>query len=147
MDVETLFALSGPLALLGWVALVLSPLAPRVADRVASLVIPGLLSVAYAGLVLAFWSRAEGGFDSLEGVMRLFDQPEIAMAGWLHFLAFDLFVGAWIVRTARADGIPFVLALPCLPPTFLFGPAGFLLFLIVRAGHAAVRTGRAGARP
>ncbi len=147
MDTDTLFSVSGPLALVGWVALALSPLAPRVADRVAGVVVPGLLSVAYAGLVLAFWSRAEGGFDSLEGVMRLFDQPEIAMAGWLHFLAFDLFVGAWIVRTARAEGIRFALALACLPPTFLFRPAGFLLFLVVRAGHGAVRAARSSARP
>ena len=60
--------------------------------------------------------------------MALFTMPEIALAGWIHYLAFDLFVGAWEVRTARREGIAFLLVLPCLALTFLFGPAGFLAF-------------------
>ena len=78
--------------------------------------------------MLAFWSRAPGGFGSLAEVMALFTMPEIALAGWIHYLAFDLFVGAWEVRTARREGIAFLLVLPCLVLTFLFGPAGFLAF-------------------
>ena len=101
--------------------------------------VPVLLSVAYAGLVLAFWSRAPGGFGSLAEVMALFTMPEIALAGWIHYLAFDLLVGAWEVRTARREGIAFLLVLPCLALTFLFGPAGFLAFSALRArpGDAA----------
>ena len=98
-----------------------------------------LLSVAYAGLVLAFWSRAPGGFGSLGEVMALFTMPEIALAGWIHYLAFDLFVGAWEVRTARREGIAFLLVLPCLVLTFLFGPAGFLVFTVLRAARATQR--------
>ncbi len=80
-----------------------------------ALAIPVLLAIAYAGLVLAFWSGAEGGFDTLPNVMQLFTQPEIALAGWIHYLAFDLLIGAWEVRTARAERIPFLArrALPC----------------------------------
>jgi hypothetical protein len=54
------------------------------------------------------------------------------LAGWLHFLAFDLFVGAWIVCDARMRGLPFLLALPCLPFAFLFGPVGFVAWLGLR---------------
>ena len=86
--------------------------------------------------MLAFWSRAPGGFGSLGEVMALFTMPEIALAGWIHYLAFDLFVGAWEVRTARREGIAFLLVLPCLVLTFLFGPAGFLVFLMLRAARA-----------
>lgn len=142
-DPETLFALSGPLAMAGWLALIVAPLAPRVAQAVAGLAIPALLSVAYTGLILAHWAGAEGGFGSLADVMRLFDDPAVALAGWLHYLAFDLFVGAWIVRTARAEGMPHVLAIVCLPPTFLFGPAGFLAFTALRV----TATRLTGARP
>lgn len=142
---QTLFQVTAPIPLVGWAALVIAPLAPRWTDRIATLLVPGLLSVAYAGLIMAFWSTAEGGFDNLENVMLLFTKPEIAMAGWLHYLAFDLFVGAWIVRTARRRGISHWFVLPLLPVTLMFGPVGFILFLALAAGHGAWRSGHQGA--
>ena len=137
MSPDTLFEASNTLALAGWLALLLTPVAPRVADRVAATAIPLLLAVAYAGIVLAFWSRAEGGFGSLAAVMALFRDPWIALAGWLHYLAFDLFVGAWAVRTARREGIAFPIVVPCLALTFLFGPAGLLAFAVLRVARTA----------
>lgn len=136
-DPHAFFQLTGPLAMLGWLALVLAPAAPRLANAVATLVIPALLSVAYVALVLVNWSDAPGGFDSLTNVMALFTDPAVALAGWVHYLAFDLFVGAWITRTARAEGINHLIILPCLALTFLFGPAGFLAFTALRAAFAA----------
>jgi hypothetical protein len=133
MTPEALFALSGMLMLPGWAALVLSPLFPRLADLVASVIVPAIFAVLYCALIMAFWSGAPGGYDSLSNVMALFTVPELALAGWIHFLAFDLFVGAWIVRTARDENIPFLLVLPLLPVTLMFGPAGFLLFVMLRA--------------
>lgn len=143
MSLDTVFHLCTKTALAGWLVLLASPLAPKAADRVAGLVIPLLLAVGYVGLVLAFWTRAEGGFDSLASVMRLFTKPEIALAGWIHYLSFDLFVGAWEVRTGRAERIPFIVVVPCLLLTFLFGPAGYLAFACLRgrAGHDALHPG------
>jgi hypothetical protein len=135
MTPDDLFQLANPLALTGWAVLALAPLLPGAADRIAGLLIPALFSVAYAALILAFWAGAPGGFDSLPSVMALFTSPEIALAGWVHYLAFDLLVGAWEVRTARREAIPHLLVLPCLVLTFLFGPAGFLLFLGIRAAR------------
>lgn len=132
MSPDQLFQLSSPTALLGWIALLLSPVAFRAAQVVAAAVVPLLLSLAYAGLILAFWWEAPGGFGSLAEVQALFTHPQIALAGWLHYLAFDLFVGAWEVRTARAEGIPHWAVIPCLILTFLFGPAGLLAFAILR---------------
>ncbi len=137
MSPDTLFQFTGPLAILGWLALILSPLAPRLTDAMAAIVIPALLSVAYTALILVNWSSAPGGFGSLAEVMLLFTSPAIALAGWIHYLAFDLFVGAWITRTARANSIPHLLILPCLVLTFLFGPAGFLAFTALRTAFAA----------
>ncbi len=139
MTADTLFQLANPAALLGWMILALSPLSPLWADRIASTLIPVLLSIAYAALILAFWSGATGGFDSLPNVMVLFTDPHVALAGWVHYLAFDLIIGAWIARTARAEGIAHLMVLPCLVLTFLFGPAGFLLFTALRAIYAAKR--------
>jgi hypothetical protein len=136
MTLDAIFQLCTTAALAGWVVLLASPIAPTLADRVSGLLIPALLAVTYAGLMLAFWSRAEGGFDSLSNVMLLFTKPEIALAGWIHYLAFDLFVGSWEVRTARAERIPLLIVLPCLLLTFLFGPAGYLAFTGLRAVRA-----------
>jgi Domain of unknown function (DUF4281) len=136
MTPDTIFQLCNTVALVGWIVLLASPWAPILAQRGAGLIIPLLLAVAYVGLILAFWAGAEGGFRTLPDVMKLFTKPEIALAGWIHYLAFDLFVGAWIVRTARASSIAFLLVVPCLVLTFLFGPAGFLAFSTLRAARS-----------
>ena len=150
MPPETLFAVANAAVLPGWIALLASPLAPRLAQAVAGLAIPLALSVGYAALILAFLapaSDAGGGFGTLAGVMALFAVPEVALAGWVHYLAFDLLIGALIVRRARAEGLPFALVLPCLPLTFLAGPAGWLLFQALRAIGAALRARQREVQP
>jgi hypothetical protein len=136
MSNDAIFQWAGSVAMAGWALLLISPWLPRLADLVAATLVPGLLAIAYSGLMLGFWSGAEGGFGSLDQVAQLFQTRELLLAGWLHYLAFDLFVGAWIVRDARRSNVPFVLVLPCLPLTFLAGPAGFLAYLAVRAANA-----------
>lgn len=136
MDADQIFSMGSTLAMVGWLVLLASPFVPRVADAVATHVIPLLLSVAYAGLILAYWTSGEGGFDSLDNVARLFQTRELLLAGWLHYLAFDLFVGAWIVRTARGAAIPYWMVVACLPATFLFGPVGYLAFATIRFARA-----------
>jgi Domain of unknown function (DUF4281) len=135
MNTDVVFSISNMIALAGWLALLASPVFPRMADRVAGIVIPALLGVAYSGLVLAFWFSARGGFDSLDNVAALFETRELLLAGWIHYLAFDLFVGAWIIRAARKDAVHFLLVVPCLVLTFLFGPAGLLAFLVLRGAR------------
>jgi Domain of unknown function (DUF4281) len=132
MTPETMFQIANPIALLGWAALLAAPFAPRVFDAIASFVIPMLMALAYSALMLAYWSGSTGGYGSLPDVMALFTDPHVALAGWVHYLAFDLFVGAWAVRTARAESIPHLLVLPHLALIFLFGPAGFLTFHAMR---------------
>lgn len=134
---EELFRVANLVALSGWLLLLASPLIGVWAERISGYVLPLLLSVVYAGLILAFWSRSEGGFGTLSDVMRLLAKPELALAGWVHYLAFDLFIGGWEVRTARAEAVPFLLVVPCLVLTLLFGPAGFLAFVTLRAARRA----------
>ena len=65
-------------------------------------------------------------------VYALFQDPALVLAGWIHYLAFDLFIGSWEVRDARRIGIPHLLVVPCLIGTFLVGPVGLLLYLLLR---------------
>ena len=141
MSPDVLFQAANSLALLGWMALAPGPLAPRALGLVGGVVIPLVLSGGYAAIVLSHWSSGQGGFDSLASVEQLFKSRWLLLAGWVHYLAFDLLLGAWQLRTARREGIPHLHLLPCLLATFLFGPAGYLLFQGLRAAH------RSGARP
>jgi hypothetical protein len=128
---ETLFSAAGSLAMAGWLALILVPLryrAPRAAAVAAAIVIAML----YAGLVGAFWTRGEGGFGTLAEVARLFEHRGLLLAGWVHYLAFDLLVGLWERDEARRIGLPQWALAPCLILTFLLGPLGWLAFLAVR---------------
>jgi hypothetical protein len=94
--------------------------------------VPLVFAVAYV-LLFAVHGMGDGGYGSLAEVRRLFDVPGLLAAGWLHYLAFDLFVGAWIAERAGALGIPHLLVLPLLLLTFMFGPAGLLAFALLRA--------------
>lgn len=132
---ESLFQWANPIALLGWVALVFSPLAPRIALAWSGLVLPLVLSVGYTALMLVHWTASGGGFESLPAVAQLMENRWLLLAGWVHYLAFDLLVGTWAVNTARREAIPHLLVLPCLLVTFLFGPAGFLMFQALRASR------------
>jgi hypothetical protein len=73
-----------------------------------------------------------GGFSSLADVALLFQDPWALLAGWVHYLCFDLAVGTWEVRDAHRRGVPHGLLIPCLLFTFLFGPVGLLLYALVR---------------
>jgi hypothetical protein len=136
MNAELVFRVANMVALAGWLALLVSPWLPRIAQTMSGWAIPLLLAVAYSSLILAFWSGGQGGFDSLEHVSQLFQSRELLLAGWIHYLAFDLLVGAWIARSARENGIAFWAVVPCLVLTFLFGPAGFLLFNAIVAAKS-----------
>jgi len=76
---------------------------------------------------------AEGGFGSLADVATLFQKRELLLAGWIHYLCFDLFIGAWEVRDARRNGIPHLVVIPCLIMTFMLGPIGLLFYFAIRS--------------
>ncbi len=132
MNLELLFSAAGVLAMVGWLVLLASPFIPEWSDKIAGRIIPIALSIGYVVLSVFFSSEGDGGFGSLADVAQLFSHQEALLAGWVHFLAFDLFVGAWICKTARQEQLSFWLVIPCLPLTFLFGPAGFLAFSLAR---------------
>ena len=147
IDPHLLFALASGLAMVAWLALAVSPQGARWTPRVrqvAGRFVPLLFATAYVALFLAT-GMAGGGYDSLAAVQRLFAVPELLLAGWLHYLAFDLFVGAWIADRAGVLGLPHVVVLPLLLLTFMFGPAGLLAFAMIQAfrSRAGATTGPA----
>ena len=138
LDPHSAFSLAGLLAMLGWAALLVSLFLKAVrpyAWPAAQLAIPAILAVAYILLVADGVGEGEGGFGSIPEVRALFANDAALAAGWLHYLAFDLFVGAWIVRDGIGRGIAgwkALLLIPCMALTFLLGPSGLLLYLALR---------------
>ena len=133
MTPEAIFGWTNTLALLGWVLLVFLPMWRWSARLVSGVVIPLVIGIAYAFLIGTNFFGAEGGFGSIEDVRALFANDALLVAGWAHYLAFDLFVGAWEVRDARNNGISHFLVIPCLVLTFMLGPVGLLLYMAIRA--------------
>lgn len=133
MTPEHLFSLAGRVVLPCWLLLAVAP-RWRWTHRLASLAVPLLLAIAYATLLLGHHWPAGGGFTSLAAVAILFSSPYALLAGWLHYLAFDLFIGAWETRDGLRLGLNRLLLLPCLVGTFLFGPLGLALYLLLRLG-------------
>ncbi len=132
---DLLFRICNSIALTGWILLIFFR------SWRWALVIPPVFGILYVFLVAAHWAESPGGFGTLSAVASLFTNHWMLLAGWIHYLAFDLFVGSWEVRDAREKGLNHLLIVPALALTFLFGPAGLVLYLITRT--AALRQGRA----
>lgn len=132
MTPEGLFTIVNPIAVVGWILLIALPRQRWAANIAAAWAIPGLLAITYVVLVATHIVGSPGGFSSLPAVATLFANPWLLLAGWIHYLAFDLFVGSWEARDARERGVPHLALVPCLLLTFLFGPAGWLLYLLAR---------------
>lgn len=134
---DALFQLCGSLAMLGWLCLLSTPLWPRaVRERLPRLIgaitIPAIIAAVYTGIIVTHWAGHPGGFNSLDAVMQLFTSRWLVTAGWVHYLAFDLFIGGWELADSRERKIPHLLMIPILLLTFFFGPIGLLIYLLLR---------------
>ena len=141
--IDILFTAGNLLAMASWGLLIFLPRWRGVSQTVSTVAAPALLSVAYSALIGVWWSRSQGGFSSLDEVHALFQTRGALLAGWLHYLAFDLMIGGWIAQKSRLEGIPHFVVVPILILTFLFGPMGYLASLIVRAAWR-IRLSRPG---
>lgn len=135
-----------------WLLLILQPRNPWTATLVHAAFVPLTLGALYiTGMMIAIatGAMAEGaGFQTLDAVMALFDSRLVALNGWIHYLAFDLFVGAWIARDAMRIGANYIITALCLLATFLLGPLGLTIYLAYRwAGGHGVSLFETGAQP
>lgn len=135
-SMDTVFSVCSTLAAVGWLLLVLLP-RWRATQALAAVAIPLAISVVYLVLIVRYMPGSSGGFDSLTDVAALFSDRGLLLAGWVHYLAFDLFIGSWEVRDATRLKLPHLLVIPCLLLTFMLGPIGLLAYF----GLRLVRTG------
>jgi hypothetical protein len=133
MAMNQLFSFCSTFALLGWILLLVAPRWKWTRVLVLSGAWSLVLSLVYLVLAVRFMPGAAGGFGSIAEVRTLFSHDALLLAGWVHYLAFDLLVGAFEVRQAIERGIPHLLLVPVLVLTFLLGPVGLLLFFVIRS--------------
>ena len=137
MEPELIFAIANNGILIFWLLLIVAPKWKGTEIAVHSIAIPVVLGLTYIWLIVTGFMEgmpAGAGFFSLAGVMAFFTSPAAAAAGWVHYLVFDLFIGAWEVRDAGRRGIQHWAVIPCLIVTLMFGPIGFLCYLVLRLG-------------
>ena len=134
MTPSEVFSIANMSVLPMWLLLIVLPKWKATRFLIDYKIIPLLLAVVYA--IYIFMSLQGGGgldFGSLAAVRELFTQDNALLAGWVHYLAFDLLIGMWMVNQNRTLGLHPVLMAPCLAATFMLGPLGFLLFTILKS--------------
>lgn len=136
MTPDSIFQLSNTIALLGWLILVIASPFWVSFDKLLIGIVITLFALTY------FWLLAQNfkfsdmeKFSTLDGVMELFTSKIAVTTAWLHFLAFDLMAGIWIKKNAVQHGIKHWILLPCFFFTFMIGPVGVLLYLLIRFVH------------
>ena len=132
MTAEHVFSAANLIAMVGWLILIVGARRRWVAPLVTGAILPLLFAVLYGLLIATHWGEKTGGFGTLAQVHALFSNDWLLLAGWVHYLAFDLFIGSWQVRDAQKHRIPHLMVTPSLILTFFFGPIGLLLYYTVR---------------
>lgn len=132
MTPTEVFSIANPTAMLMWILMVFLPHWKITRLLIDFKVFPIALSLIYVFYIIQSLQGNGMDFGSLQSVMALFTKEEAVLAGWVHYLAFDLLVGMWILDQNREHKINHLLIIPCLLGSFMLGPVGFLLFIILR---------------
>lgn len=132
MTASGVFEFCNAFALISWILMIFAPKwkwTPRIVLGIVAII----LSLFYAFYILQSLSFEDfQSFSSLEGLMTLFGAPEAVLAGWIHYLAFDMIVGYFILTDAQKNKINHYLVIPCLLFSFMMGPVGFLIYTLIR---------------
>ena len=136
-NADLVFKVANWIVMAGWLALLLAPLRREALITVARFAAAGVAAL-YVILLVRGVSMGPGlpegaGFSTLDGVVALLSHREAILGGWVHFLAFDLFVGSWMAEDAPKAGVPHWLLVPLLGLTLMAGPGGLLFYLIAAA--------------
>lgn len=132
MNASSIFSFGNSFVLIGWILLVFLPDWKYTQVLILNGVVV-FFSILYSYLI----GRDIGSFDpnsfsTLANVKALFQNGDAVAAGWLHYLAFDLFVGAYIVRESKKVGTSRWIYTLILPFAFMFGPVGYLIYFMTK---------------
>lgn len=132
MNPDRIFKIANGIALIPWFLMVFLPFWSLTNTIINLYLFPIFLSFFYIFYLLTSLGKAKGNFSSLAGLGSLFKNKDALLAGWIHYLVFDLFVGSWEWNDSIQNGFSHFILVPCLLLTLMFGPFGFLIYYSVR---------------
>ena len=141
MTVAEVFQIGGSSAMPMWALMILLPKWKVTQFLIDYKVVPIFIAIIYA--IYIYLSISTDGFpdfESFASVKELFTKDNSILAGWMHYLCFDLLIGMWMVNQNREIKIHQLLMAPCLFFTFMFGPVGFLLFIIIKSVKKSMKS-------
>ncbi len=133
MTPDSLFILANAVAFFAWLILIVLWPFWKHTDKFLIGVVATSLAIFYTWCIFSSFKFDDvEKFSTLDGIMQLFTNKQAVLGGWVHYLCFDLMTGIWIKNNALKQGINQWLVLPCLFCTFMVGPFGLLLYLLLR---------------
>lgn len=132
---SSLFTLANLAVIACWLfvfAGVFASRARHIAMILGRLLVPVLLGLLYAWLLFLGSQDSEGSMRSLDGVQRLFDNDQLLLAGWIHYLIFDLFIGLWVLEDSLKWRLHWAGLLPILMLCLMIGPIGLMAYVLLR---------------
>lgn len=141
MTTDSLFTLANSSMLLFWFCLIVLPKTKITKTLISYPYVPLVLSLFYLYFMGQGSGLAEADFSSLDGILNLYKNstPEMAAAGWMHYLAFDFWVGAGLLRESQKKNLPQGLMILPLLATFMLGPVGVLLYSLFSWGYVKTK--------
>ncbi len=132
MDIDLLFKLCNFAVLPQWFLMIFLPSHKLTQWLIRVPIIPFALVFVYVAYVINCFGVEGGGMGSLDELKVLFGIKEAILAGWVHYLIFDLLVGTWVLTDSRKKGINHLLVAPCLFFCLMMGPVGWACYMGLR---------------
>ncbi len=138
MDASDVYVLAGIAIFIPWLLLLFAPYG-RLTDRAAQL-FAVLFMASGTWFIVHFFLQADVRSEllCLDCLAKLFANEHMVVAAWLNYLSFGLFAGLWIIHDGDSVAIPHFYRLVPLLLTFLAGPLGVVVYLLMRY----LRTGK-----
>ena len=130
---EIIFNIFNSGILLFWILLLVFPKKGFTQNVIAFPWVPLVFAMGYAYFLSTTTGSFSADFSSLSSLTEMFQNsnPRGVAAGWLHYLAFDFWVGCWMLKNSQEKGVKHLWMIMPLIFTFMLGPVGIILYALV----------------
>jgi len=130
---ETIFNIFNSGILFFWILLLVFPKKVFTQKIIAFPWVPLVIAIGYVYFLSTTTGTFSADFSSLYGLTEMFQnaKPRGVAAGWLHYLAFDFWVGCWMLKNSQEKRVKHVWMILPLICTFMLGPLGIILYTLV----------------
>ena len=130
---ETIFNIFNSGILLFWMLILFFPKQSITQKVIAYPWVPLVIAFGYIYFMGMTSGTFSADFTSLNGLTKMFQNanPQGVAVGWLHYLAFDFWVGCWMLKNSQEKGVKHLWMLVPMLFTFMLGPVGIIIYTLV----------------